>query len=123
MKTILLVDDDPILIKVYGDALKRGGYRVEFAEDGLVAMKMLLPLCPDVVLLDVLMPKMDGQYVLQYIRSRPELKSTMVIVLSNATLADAGNATLAQNPDVALMKSEATPKALLRIINELVGNA
>ena len=120
MKTILIVDDDPLIVQVYRGPLQRGGYQVEVAMDGLAAMKMLLQVRPDVVLLDVLMPKVDGAYVLEYIRSRPELKATKVLVLSDAAMADAGRTTVTQNPDRVFMKSEATPKVLLESINELL---
>lgn len=121
MKTILLVDDDPLILHVYRGPLQRAGYNVEVAEDGLMAMKLLVPLQPAVVVLDVMMPKMDGQYVLQYIRSKPDLQDTKVIVLSNAAMADAGKTTIVQNPDRAFLKSEITPKELLKSINELLG--
>ena len=121
MKTILFVEDDPIIVQVYRGPLKKGGYQVEVAEDGLEAMKVVLQLRPDLVLLDVMMPKVDGTYVLKYIRSRPELQHTKVIVLSNASFADAGKGTVAQNPDRVFLKSQATPKELLMVINELLG--
>ena len=121
MKTILFVDDDPIIIQVYRGPLKNAGYQVEVAEDGLEAMKVVLQLRPDLVLLDVLMPKVDGGYVLKFIRSRPELKATKVIVLSNATNADVAKDVLAQNPERVFLKSQSTPKELLKEVNELLG--
>jgi CheY-like chemotaxis protein len=121
MKTILFVDDDPIIVKVYSSPLKKAGFQVEVAEDGLVAMRVVLQLRPDLVLLDVLMPKVDGTYVLKFIRSRPELKDTKVIVLSDATNADAAHEVLAQNPDKVFLKSQSTPKELLKAITDLLG--
>jgi len=121
MKTILLVEDDPIIVQVYREPLKKRGFQVEVAEDGLVAMKGLLQWHPDLVVLDVMMPKVDGPYVLKYLRSRPELKDTKVIVLSNASIADAAKATLAQNPEAVFLKSQCTPKLLAEKINDLLG--
>jgi len=121
MKTILFVDDDPIIIQVYRGPLKNAGYQVEVAEDGLAAMKIVLQLRPDLVLLDVMMPKVDGGYVLKFIRSRPELKATKVIVLSNATNADVAKDVLAQNPERVFLKSQSTPKELLKVVNGLLG--
>jgi CheY-like chemotaxis protein len=121
LKTILFVEDDPIIVHVYSGALKNAGFKVELAEDGLSAMKMLLPVHPDLVLLDVMMPKVDGTYVLKFIRSRPELKATKVIVLSNAKYADIARDVLVQNPDRVFLKAEATPRELVRAINELLG--
>ena len=123
MKTILLVDDDPIILQVYRGPLERAGYQVKVADDGLAAMKVVLQLRPDVVVLDVLMPKVDGAYVLRYIHSQPELRGTKVIVLSSAALADAAKTTLDQNPDRTFLKSEVTPKIMLQAISELLGDA
>jgi CheY-like chemotaxis protein len=122
MKTILFVEDDPIIIQVYRPALAKAGFRVEVAGDGLAAMRIALQLRPDLVLLDVMMPKVDGLYVLKYLRSRPELKHTKVVVLSDASLADAGKDTVAQNPDRVFLKSQSTPKDLVKGVNELLGN-
>ena len=119
MKTILFVDDDPIIIHVYRSALKNAGYLVEVAADGVEAMQVLPQLCPDLVLLDILMPKIDGQHVLEFIHSRPELKATRVIVFSDAALSDVARSTLVQYPQ-AYPKSGMTPKKLLQAINELL---
>ena len=121
MKTILFADDDPVIVQVYRGALQKGGYRVEVANDGLAAMKMMLPLLPDLVVLDLMMPKVDGEHVLKYIHSRPELNHTKVVVLSTATLADAAHPALAQKPDRVFYKGEATPNQLLKIVGEMLG--
>ena len=121
MKTILFVEDDPIIIQVYRGPLKNAGFQVEVAEDGLLAMRTLQHHCPDLVLLDVLMPKVDGTYVLKFIRSRPELKNTKVVILSSATLADIAKDVLAQNPDRVFLKAQSTPKELVKVVIELLG--
>ena len=121
MKTILFVEDDPIIVQVYRGPLKNAGYRVEVAEDGLAALRIILQLRPALVLLDVMMPKMDGTYVLKFIHSRPELKDTKVIVLSNAANADVARDMLAQNPDRVFLKSQSTPKEMVKTVHELLG--
>lgn len=123
MKTILIVEDDPIIVQVYRTALAKRGFQVEVAEDGLVALKGILQLRPDLVLLDVMMPKVDGTYVLKFIHSRPELHDTKVIILSNATIADAAKAALAEHPDAVFLKSQCTPSLLTEKINQLLGTS
>jgi CheY-like chemotaxis protein len=122
MKTILFVDDNPIVIQAYKMALVRAGYQVEIAPDGLAAMKVLLTLKPDAVLLDLMMPVVDGKYVLKYIRSEPELKSTRVIILSDATIADPGLEVKTLNPDRLLLKSQCSPKVLTDMLAELLAD-
>lgn len=119
MKTILFVDDDPIIVQVYRGALKNAGYLVEVAADGVAAMEILPQLCPDLVLLDILMPNIDGQYVLEFIHSRPELKAAKVIIFSDAALSEVAKSTLAQYPNV-YPKSGMTPKKLVQAVNELL---
>ena len=123
MKTILFVDDNPIVVQAYRMALERAGYKVETAADGLAAMKVVLTLKPDAVLLDLMMPIVDGKYVLKYIRSQPELESTRVIILSDATIADRGLEVRDLNPDRLLLKSECTPKLLNDTLAELLGGS
>ena len=123
MKTILFVDDNPIVVQAYRMALERAGYKVETAADGLAAMKVVVTLKPDAVLLDLMMPIVDGKYVLKYIRSQPELESTRVIILSDATIADRGLEVRDLNPDRLLLKSECTPKLLTDTLAELLGES
>jgi len=121
MKKIYFVEDDPIIIQVYRTALAKRGFDVTVASDGLEAMRSVVQLCPDLVVLDVMMPKVDGTYVLKYIRSRPELKNTKIIILSNASITDAGSLAVAQNPDGVFLKSQCTPTLLAEMINGLLG--
>jgi len=122
MKTILFVEDDPIIVQVYRGPLQNAGFQVEVAEDGLVAMKVILQLQPDLVLLDVMMPKVEGTYVLKFIRSRPELSGTKVIILSNVTNSDVAAAVYTQKPDRVFTKSQATPREVIKAAIELLGD-
>jgi len=119
-KTILLVDDNEIILTVYSGALERRGYNVVTSGDGLDALRKVVAIKPDLVVLDLLMPKMDGTYVLSFIRSHPELKSTLVVVLSDATFADAAKSALAQKPDAVFLKSQCTAVLLAAKIKELL---
>ena len=83
-KTILFIEDDPLVLKLYKGRLEREGFRIESAEDGLVALELLPKIRPDLVLLDLMLPKLHGLEVLKFIRADVNLKGTPVIVLSNA---------------------------------------
>ena len=121
MKNILHVEDDAVIAQVYMAALARAGFQVEVAEDGLIASKMLFKSKPDLVVLDLLMPKLAGAYVIKYIRSTPALKTLPVIVLSQASIADQGTTAAALGVDRILYKSQCTPAILISAINELLG--
>ena len=120
MKTIFLIEDDAVVVKVYGAKFEREGFRVEVATDGLVALKMLLAVRPDIVILDLMMPKLNGVDVLKYIRSTPELKKTPVIILSNAHMTSLAQEAAAIGAEKALLKSSCTPGKLLEVINSLL---
>ena len=120
MKTIFLVEDDPVVVKVYGAKFEREGFLVEVAKDGLVAMKMLAAVRPDVVVLDLMMPKLNGVDVLKYIRSIPALKATPVIILSNAHKTSLAQAAAEFGVEKALLKSSCTPGQLIDVINDLL---
>jgi len=81
MKTILYVEDNALIVHAYRAVLLREGFQVEVAEDGLTAAKMLSKSKPDLVILDLMIPRLTGTDVLKYIRATPALKSTPVIIL------------------------------------------
>src|SRR5664280_2015192 len=120
MKTILFVEDDAVIVQAYRMGLERAGFRVEVAEDGLAAMKILLLLKPNLVLLDLMMPKLNGVDVLKYIRSTPALKATPVIILSNAHMTTLAQAAAEFGAERALLKSSCTPSQLIKVINDLL---
>ena len=122
MKTILFVEDDAVIVQAYRTCLLREGFQVEVAEDGLAAMKILLSLKPNLVLLDLMMPKFSGTDVLKYIRSTPALKSTPVIILSNASIADQGQEAMALGADRVFLKALCTPRQLIGAANELLNS-
>jgi len=69
MKTIFFVEDDSVVVQVYRAKLLREGFGVEVAEDGLVAVKMLAAVKPDVVVLDLMMPKLNGAKLIEQLKS------------------------------------------------------
>ena len=68
MSTILLIDDDPDLLTLLSMILKKEGYRVEVAEDGESGLEMAIQLQPDLILLDIMMPGVDGWEACREIR-------------------------------------------------------
>lgn len=120
MTTIFLVEDDTVVVQVYRAKLVREGFDVEVAEDGLVAVRMLSAVRPDVVVLDLMMPKLNGVDVLKYIRATPALKETPVIILSNAHMTRLAQEAAVIGAERALLKSSCTPRQLIDVINDLL---
>jgi len=123
MKKVLLVDDDALIVGVYREKFLQEGFEVAVATDGLEAMKAAPAVKPDVVVLDIMMPKFSGAEVLKFIRSRPDLKSVWVIILSNFYMSDLTEQTAARGADRALLKSKCTPVILMEVVNELLTGA
>ena len=80
--TVLVVDDDPVARDLLTRHLKRDGYRVETVADGRQALDHIRSCQPDVITLDVLMPKTDGWAVLNKLKSDPELCEIPVIMVT-----------------------------------------
>jgi DNA-binding response OmpR family regulator len=122
MKTILHVEDDPLIVHIYGTALKRAGFQVEVAEDGVLAAKMLFKSRPDLVVLDLMIPKLTGKDVIKYIRSTPALQTLPVVILSSASIADLGIEAAALGVESILYKAQCTPAILVSVINSLLSD-
>ncbi|MFH1575350.1 MAG: response regulator [Candidatus Nealsonbacteria bacterium] len=83
MKKILLVEDESALQKTLGDVLDQEGYKVMSALDGEAGLKMAKAEIPDLILLDLILPKMHGFEVLKMLKSDESTKDIPIIVLTN----------------------------------------
>lgn len=120
MTKILMVDDDVTVLEIYRQKFLREGFEVETAEDGLVAAKTLRSSRPDLVVLDLLMPKLSGVEVLKFIRSEPELKSLPVVIFTNSFMTEMADAACSQGIQRALVKSQCTPEILVQAVREVL---
>ncbi len=82
MKQILVVDDEIGALTLIGIMLERGGFNVIKAKDANAALAELEKAVPDLIILDVMMPGMDGIELCRVIRSRPDTKDVPVLILS-----------------------------------------
>ena len=120
MSKILLVDDDAFTIEAYRKKLLAQGFDVDIAGDGLAAVKFLNNERPDLVVLDLMMPKFNGFEVLKYVRSQEGLKDLRVVVLSNFYSAEGVQKGGVSDADVSLLKSSCTPGMLIETINHVL---
>lgn len=82
-KMVLIVEDDSLLNKMYKDALDRAGFAVLTAFNGEEGLKLINEEKVDLILLDLMMPKMDGFQVLEKMKENPKVSSIPVIILTN----------------------------------------
>ena len=81
-KKILVVDDDRVILTFAGKLLEREGHQVRTAADGFEALNVLSDFIPDVIFFDLIMPKIDGDKLVQIIRSMPRLKDSFLVIVS-----------------------------------------
>ena len=84
MKTfkILIVDDEPDIIEFISYNLRKEGYNVKSAGDGIEAIKVARDYHPDLILLDIMMPRMDGIATCEQLRSMPDFQKTLIMFLT-----------------------------------------
>lgn len=83
MAKILLVDDDQLLTRMYQKKLENDGYIVATAENGVDALQKLIDFTPDLILLDVMMPQMNGLEALKRLKENAQTQNIPVIILTN----------------------------------------
>jgi two-component system alkaline phosphatase synthesis response regulator PhoP len=79
---LLLADDEPDIIELLQYNLKKAGYEIFTASNGLAAIEIAKKELPDIIILDIMMPLMDGVVTCQNLRALPELKDKIIILLS-----------------------------------------
>ena len=83
-KKILLVEDEDIMLNLLQRKLTQEGYDVFVARDGEEGLKIMREIMPDIVLLDIIMPKKGGIEVMEEMQKEPKLKTLPVIIISNS---------------------------------------
>lgn len=117
---VFLVDDDKDMVGIYKDVLETQGFAVDSAEDGLRAIKMVKTVSPDVIVLDLLMPKLNGVDVVKFIRSHNETAKIPIIILSNAFMSDLVQRAADAGANMGLLKSSCSPTKLIAVINNVL---
>ncbi|MFC1789457.1 PleD family two-component system response regulator [Patescibacteria group bacterium] len=83
-KKILLIEDEELMISLLHKKLEKEGYKMSLARDGEEGLKLMKEVSPDLILLDIVMPKMGGMEVLEEMAKDKELSKIPVIIISNS---------------------------------------
>lgn len=121
-KSILLVDDDLTLLEMYENRLKAEGALVEMARDGEEAIKMIEANHPDLIMLDIMMPKVNGFQVLQYLKNDQTLRDIPVIVLTVLVEGDKYTKAKELGADDFIVKSDLMPMDVIEKIRNLLAS-
>ncbi|OGD65349.1 hypothetical protein A3F08_02120 [Candidatus Berkelbacteria bacterium RIFCSPHIGHO2_12_FULL_36_9] len=117
---ILIVDDDQTLLNMYKERLEAGGYEVITASNGEEGLAKAIEYLPQCILLDILMPKVNGFDVLESIRSTEETKNIAVIMLTALVQESNKQKGLSEGVDDYIIKSETMPGEVISKIENVI---
>ena len=123
-KTVLMIEDDELLAKMYQTKLTMAGLKVVLAHSADHASEALKAHRPDLVILDILLPKVNGFAILKNLRKHPETMDCPVIILTNLTGSEVDmSEEMAEALGVVdyLVKSKVTPDKVLRSVLAALG--
>jgi CheY-like chemotaxis protein len=115
MRKILLVEDEPILRETYEMILSTQPYLCDFAENGKVALQMCKNKKYDLILLDIMMPEMNGIEFLEHVENIDDIKSK-VIVMSNLSAGKEISRARELGVRNSILKADTSPKQLISIV-------
>lgn len=117
---VLLVEDDSVLGEMYEIRLKAQDYEVLRAINGKQALEEIASFKPDIILLDIMMPEMNGIEVLQYLRAQKETKEIPVFMLTALSQSKDRMASLEAGADDYIVKSETVPREVVAKVDEVL---
>jgi len=118
MKTILIIEDEPTLQKTMSLALEQEGYEVKNALDGEIGLKLAKEIKPDMILLDLILPKVDGFEALEELKNDDTTKDIPVIVLTNLESTEEIERALVMGATTYLVKANYDLKDIIQKIKE-----
>lgn len=121
-KTILLIEDEVYLLDMYKMKLEKEGYKVLTAIDGETGIKITREKKPDLILLDIILPEMDGYEVLEVLKNDSTTKDIKIFVLSNLGQDEEVALGKEKGADDYLIKANLTPIEIVKKINQAFYN-
>lgn len=122
VKKILIVEDEEILAKILLDKFQSSGFEAKIAKDGEVAIPMTREFLPDMIILDLILPKKHGFEVLEELKTNAELKTIPVLILSNLGREEEIRKGMALGAMDYLVKAQNPIKAVLEKVKTYLNN-
>ncbi len=117
---VLVIDDDPFIAGIYTLTLAKEGFEVTLARDGFEGIKMAGQLRPDIILLDILMPGIDGFETLKRLKKDEALKNIPVVILTSLTQKEDVEQGMGLGAVSFLRKTQTLPAECLTKIREVL---
>ena len=121
-KSILLIEDDPFLIDIYTQKFKKSGFDIRVADSASKAFQYLEEKVPEIILLDIVLPQMDGWAILKKIRANEAWNACQVVVFSNLGQKEEVEKGLRLGANRYLIKSQYTPLEVVKEIEKMLGS-
>jgi len=119
-KAVLIIEDNPTQLHALATTLKKEGYAVHTAENGHEGFELAKIKTPDVILLDIIMPVMDGIAALEKINSDADTKNIPVIILTNFALHEKIHPLMVPEKDHFLTKINTPLKDIITKVNDIL---
>lgn len=120
MAKILIIEDDPLMSRLYQKAFTFEGYQVVSAFDGEEGWEKMKQENPNLILLDIMMPKLNGLQFLEKIKKDPDYKKIPVVCLTNLAGQQDAEKALLLGAVKYIVKSEYEPKQVVNMIKEIL---
>jgi len=120
-KVLLLIEDDPLMLRMYKKVFDLEGYEVLLASGGQEGLDKAKSENPSLILLDIMMPKMNGFEVLGELKENPETKNIPVVVLTNLAGTQDAEKAISMGASKYIIKSEQDPKEVAGMVKMLLG--
>jgi CheY-like chemotaxis protein len=123
MTKVLLIEDDPFIKRLYKNLFTLEEFEIELADNGLAGLEILPTFKPDVILLDIMMPTMNGIEMLTKLKADPDSKDIPVIVLTNVSDASVAHMAISNGAVLCLIKSQTEPSDVIAAVKGVLEKA
>lgn len=120
MAKILIVEDDPLIMTLYEKIFVLEGFEVVLAANGEEGLEKAKSVMPTLIILDVMMPKMNGFDLLMRLKKDPQIQNIPVVMLTNLAGTQDAQKALSEGAVKYLIKSEFTPKQVVNLVKEII---
>jgi len=118
MPKIAIIEDDLAIAQMYRLKFEAEGYEAEVAENGKLGLELCMQMKPDIVLLDLMMPEMNGDEMLEKMRGTDWGKDIKVIILTNVCEQEAPEALKKLNVTAFIVKADMTPRQVADLVKD-----
>lgn len=116
MAKIAIVEDDQAISQMYRFKFETEGFTVETAENGKLGLELVKEMKPDIILLDLMMPEMNGDEMLAKMRATPWGKNIKVVILTNKGEQEIPETVKQLNVSAVILKADMTPRQVAELV-------